>query len=262
MMGLKSRHESTVSWLPAAALLPAVVLNCMVTALRAEEAARNARDILKAMTDYLSSVPSLSFEVRSVLDVTLSAKDAATFEYSGHALVVRPDKFRFLREGKDDAIEFIFDGQALTIFDRDASTYAQIPLIGTIDDAIAKLRSGGVSFPGADFIANDSYGMLTEGVARQELLADVSIDGQEYHSVRLTSPEAEVNVLVTAEGVPLPRRYSIERKHGLPAYTLDFLGIEANPELSAADFDFDPSVGATRVEVERFFDLDAVQTVP
>ena len=59
---------------------------------------------------------------------------------SGAADLTRPDKVRATRDGGFSSVEMLFDGKTLTGEHKDAKTYAQTDVPGTIDHVIEVLR--------------------------------------------------------------------------------------------------------------------------
>ncbi len=109
----------------------------------------DARDILKAMSDYLAKRQTISFTFDSSLEVITPEMEKIQFTSSGEALVSRPGKLHAHRHGGYTDVELFYDGNVASILDRDGNRYIQFDAPGTLDDLFAALRSGhGVALPG------------------------------------------------------------------------------------------------------------------
>jgi len=123
-----------------AAVLTAATLVCTAGAW-ADEA--QARELFKAMSDYLAAQTALSFDVESSLDV-VTKDDQLALASSGSVAIERPDKFHATRTGGFAAIEAGFDGKTLTLLKKDENVYAEAEVPGTIEggDAVGVVEAG------------------------------------------------------------------------------------------------------------------------
>ena len=108
----RSRHR-TFAWLAVAVCLLVTVTASVVPRARAQQA-DDAMQILKAMTDYVSSQKVISATYDTDIEVITDNLQKIQFASSGQMLLNRPDKVRASRVGGYADVEMVFDGKTLT----------------------------------------------------------------------------------------------------------------------------------------------------
>jgi hypothetical protein len=78
--------------------------------------------LLKAMSDYLAAQQALSFEYDTNLEVVTKQKQKLGLASSGTVTLNRPDKLRATRTGGFANVEFVFDGNTVMLFGKNANT--------------------------------------------------------------------------------------------------------------------------------------------
>ena len=93
-----------------------VLLVGLVTppAVRADEAA--AKNLLKAMSDYMAAQKVISFSYDTDLEIVAKDNQKLALASSGMMTLNRPDKLRAVRQGGFADVEAVFDGKTLTLF--------------------------------------------------------------------------------------------------------------------------------------------------
>ena len=76
-----------------------------------------AREILKAMSDYVTSQQTMSLTYDSDIEVITPELQKIQFTSSGQVPLSRPDKLRASRTGGYADVEFVFDGKTFTVHD-------------------------------------------------------------------------------------------------------------------------------------------------
>jgi hypothetical protein len=224
-------------------------------AAHADEA--QARELLTAMTDYLAAQPTLSFDVDSSLDIVTTDGQRLAIASSGSVLLQRPDKLHVTRRGGFAEVEVTFDGKTLSVLNRDANSYAQSELPGTIDQLIDKLRDEyRRPLPAADLLVANAGAMLLADVTEVRDLGSGVIRGEECDHLAFRAPEVDWQVWIGQGEVPHPCRFVITSKtvDGSPEYTLDFSAWGAGA--AAAEFAFAAPDGAKQMEIKDVPDLD------
>ena len=89
------------------ALAIAVVAACLPFGAASAD---DAKDLLKAMSDYMAKQQKFSFDYQSTVEVVTPDFEKLQFISSGTATVARPDKLRVTRKGGFADIEVVFDG--------------------------------------------------------------------------------------------------------------------------------------------------------
>jgi hypothetical protein len=99
-----------------------------------------ARQLLKAMADYVGSQKSISFAYDANLEVVTKDRQRLALAASGTVLLARPDKIFATRSGGFVDIETLFDGKTLTLLGRNKNVYTQVEMPGSIDHLIDELQ--------------------------------------------------------------------------------------------------------------------------
>lgn len=128
---------------------------------------RRALDLLKKMSDTLSSAGTVRFQARSM--VPAKTPDGIWINLYGASRVIKqgPDKLFASTAGDFAPHDFYYDGKTITSYSPDKNLYAVRPAPPTIDEMIdAAYSQDGKSFPYADLLVSDPYSILTKGLVR------------------------------------------------------------------------------------------------
>jgi hypothetical protein len=226
---------------------------------QAEADETQAREILKAMTDYLEGQPGFSFDVDSSVQIVTTAGQKLTIASSGSVAMQRPNQIRVLRRGGFATIEMMFDGQTLSVLNREANVFGQTDLPGSLDQLVDTLRNKYQRpLPAADLLGSDVAEVLLADVTEVTDLGSGVIRGMECDHLAFRTPEIDWQIWVAQGDVPHPCRFVITTKtiEGWPEYILEFSswgsgGVEAT-------FDFEAPAGATKAEIKDVPDIDEV----
>lgn len=223
----------------------------------ADEAA--ARELLKAMTDYLAAQPTLSFDIDSSVDVVTTDGQKLLIASSASVAVQRPDRIRVARHGGFATVDLVFDGKTLSVLNREANSYAQAEHPGTIDALVTTLRDTYQRpLPAADFLAADVGELLLAEVTDVKDLGSGVIRGMECDHLAFRTADVDWQIWIAQGEVPHPCRFVVTTRtvDGWPEYRLDFSNWGSGAV--AADFTFAPPEGAAQVEISAVPDLDEV----
>ena len=248
-----SRCKGAVS----ALVLGLVMFGVQATSVRADEA--QARAILAAMTDYLGAQQSLSFDVDSTIEVVTTDGSKVAIASSGSVALERPDKIRFRRHGGFATVEMIFDGQALSVVNHDASVYGEASVSGTVDDLIDTLREQYlIPLSAADLLASDAGEVLLSDVTDVRDLGSGVIRGEECDHLAFRSAEVDWQIWVAQGDVPHPCRFVITSRaiEGWPQYMLEFSAWGSGGIEPA--FAFEAPAGMEKVDVKDVPNLSEV----
>ena len=91
----------------------------------------DARNILAAMSDYMTAQQSFAFDFDSILEVVTTEDQKIGLASSGTVAVARPDKLHATRKGGFADIELGYDGQTVTLIGHNAGVYTEIPAEGS-----------------------------------------------------------------------------------------------------------------------------------
>jgi hypothetical protein len=99
-----------------------------------------AKALLSAMTDYVSTQKTISFDYDVNLEVVTKEHQKLTLASSGRVNLSRPDKIRATRSGGFADIEMVFDGQTVTLLGKTMNIYTQVGIPGSIDHLVDELK--------------------------------------------------------------------------------------------------------------------------
>jgi hypothetical protein len=221
-----------------------------------------AKQRLKAMSDFLAAQKSLSVDFDTVFEVVTPTDQKLGLASSGTATLVRPDKIRVARSGGFADFEILSDGKALTLLGKNANLYTQIAAPGTVDQLIDDLRDKYKRpLPGADLLLTDLYAGLMEDVFDSKDLGSGVVNGVECDTFAFRKNEVDWQIWIAQGERPYPCRFVVTSKlaNGDPQYTIQFRDWKFGSDVAADDFAFKNATGAKQVELkdvqERLSDL-------
>jgi len=242
----------------AFALLAAPAIALAVPQASANE--DDAKQIFKAMSDYLASQNTISATFDSTIEVITPALEKIQFASSGTLLMTRPSAIKATRTGGYSDVEMVFDGKAVTIFGKNINGYTQLDTPGTVDQLIDTLRDRGMAIPGADLLLSNVYDTLIGEVLEAKYFGHGVVGGVECDHLAFRSQETDWQLWIERGDNPIPRKYVITTKSmgAAPQYTLTITDWQTDVETSAADFTFTPPEGAQQLGQDALAELNDV----
>ena len=225
----------------------------------AQAQASDAKAILKAMSDYVSSQKTIELAFDSDIEVITPQLEKIQFTNSGDALLSRPDKLRAHRVGGYADVELYFDGKTVSIFGKHINGFAQFDAPGTVDHLIETLRLGhGVALPGADLLLSNSYDVLVADVKEAKHIGRGVIDGRECEHLAFRNFDTDWQLWVEVGEKPVPRKLVITSKtlNSAPQYTLRVKGWKTGVQPAPDAFEFVPPAGAKKLSPDALIELD------
>lgn len=219
----------------------------------------DAKSILKAMSDYVSSQQTIELAFDSDIEVITPELEKIQFTNSGEALLSRPDKLHARRTGGYADVELFFDGKTVSIFGRSLNGYARFEAPGTVDQLIAALRVGhGIALPGADLLLSQSYDVLAADIIEAKHIGRGVIDGRECEHLAFRNADTDWQLWVEVGEQPVPRKMVITSKtvNSAPQYTVRVKTWKTGIEPAAEVFAFIPPTGAVQLGPEALVELD------
>ena len=254
MHGTVLKHMRNVTIWTAALVMTAMA---SLPAARADEA--QARDLFKAMSDYLAAQKAISFEYDTNLELVTQDGQKLGLASSGAVTLNRPDKIRATRTGGFANVELVFDGKTLSLLGKNANLYVQAEAPGTIDHLVDELRDKfHRPLPGADLLLSDVYNQLIPLVVDAKDLGSGVIHGVECDHLAFRTQEVDWQIWIAQGDRPYPCRYVITSKKvtGWPQYTVDLRAWKTGAEVASADFSFKAPPGAKQLEPGDLPDTD------
>jgi len=220
-----------------------------------------ADKILRSMSDFMGNLSA--FSAKADIDNEIIDQEGQKLQFSSCAEIIlkRPSHLYFSRKGAIVDVDFIFDGNVMTIYGQNLNVYFQKDNRGTTDAVIEDLHNViGVDTPGADLLHSDVYSLLSEGVVSSAHMGMAYVNGVECHYLTFRAPHVDWQLWVKAEGDPLPMKYVITTKWmtGAPQYSVRFRDWDTAPTIEAGQFDFKVPQGAKKLDAINF---DAVGTL-
>jgi hypothetical protein len=243
----------------AAALALALGLGAPPAA--ADEA--EAKNMLKAMSDYLAAQNSISFVFDSNLEVVTRDHQKLMLASSGSVDLSRPDKLRATRSGGFANVEMVFDGRTLTLLGKDGNLYTQVEIPGTLDHLVDVLRDEyQTPIPGADLLLSNVYDELMREVVNVKDLGSGVIGGVECDHLAFRAKDVDWQIWIAQGEDPYPCRYVITSK-GLdqgPQYSVQISDWKTGGEVASTVFVFHAPTDARKVELNQLIDADELPT--
>ena len=225
----------------------------------AEAQEKDAKAILKAMSDYVGSRKSIQLAFDSDIEIITPQLEKIQFTNSGEALVSRPDKLRAHRVGGYADVALFFDGKTVSIYGKHLNGYAQFDAPGTVDGLIEILRQGhGIALPGSDLLLSNSYDRLVAGVQEAKHIGRGVIDGVECEHLAFRNFDTDWQLWVEVGKRPIPRKLVITSKtlNSAPQYTLRVKKWKTGIEPLTDAFAFTPPAGAKKLDPHALIELD------
>jgi hypothetical protein len=206
------RPAHSISHLAATAAIMLAALSWSPASAVAGE--KEARDLVKAMSDYLGAQKAISFSFDTNLEVVTNDHQKLLLASSGRIDLGRPDKIRASRNGGFANVEMTFDGKTATLIGKDANLYMQVEAPGTIYDLVALLRDKlGRPVPGADLLLPDVYDeLMVDAIDVKDL--GTGVIGRGVRSSRIPKQGRRLADLDRPRPAPLPLQIRDHRQQG------------------------------------------------
>lgn len=230
-----------------------------VAAPGAEAQGVDAKALLKAMSDYVSSQKTIELTFDSDIEIITPQLEKIQFANSGDVLISRPDRLRAHRVGGYADVALYFDGKTVSVLGRNINGYAQFDAPGSLDKLFESLRAGyGVALPGADLLLSDPYAVLVAGVKEAKHIGRGVIDGVECEHLAFRNADTDWQLWIEVGQRPIPRKLVITSKaiNGAPQYTLRVKSWKTNIEPARDAFAFTPPAGAQKLSANALIMLD------
>lgn len=239
----------------------ALMLLMMAVAPDASADAAQAKNLFKAMSDYLGKQTKMSFDLDTSLEVVTRDQQKLSLASSGSLTMVRPDKVRMVRHGGFANAELYFNGKTLTLFRRDQNIYSTIDIPGSVEHLTEELRDRyRRPLPAADLLGASVYDAMMPDVKDVKDLGTGFIRGIECDHLAFRTDEVDWQLWIARGDRPYPVRviFTSKKVTGSPQYQVDVTEFKTGGQVSAADFDFVPPPGARQVppsELKSFDEL-------
>jgi hypothetical protein len=219
----------------------------------------DAKTILKAASDFISSQQALELTFDSDIEVITPQLEKIQFTNSGSMLLVRPDKLRGHRVGGYADVDLFFDGKTAAVFGRNINAYSQFEVPGSVDALIEAMRAGqGIAMPFGDLLLSRPYDALVAGVMEAKHIGRGVVEGVECEHLAFRNADTDWQIWVEVGAKPMPRKMVITSKTiaAAPQYTIRIKSWKTYVKPAADAFAFAPPAGAQKLRPDQLIDLD------
>jgi hypothetical protein len=240
----------------SARILSATSLTLLVvlTTPRAEADEATAKNLVKAMSDYMATQKVISFSFDTDLEIVTKDKQKFGLASSGTVTLNRPNKVRVTRHGGFADVEAVFDGKTLSLLGKNANVYGQIDVPGSIDHLIDELRDKyNRPVPGADLLQSNLYDELMPLVIDTKDLGSGVIGGVECDHLAFRTEEVDWQIWIAQGARPYPCRYVITSKlvDDAPQYSVQIRDWKTGNEVASDDFAFRSPADARKLDLKE-----------
>jgi len=225
---------------------------------------RNAKGLLKAMSDYLAGQQSISMSFDSVFEVVSDQKQKFQIATSGTVDMTRPDKIHTTRKSGFSDTEMMFDGKTISILGKGENAYVQAEVPGTVDNLIDQLRDRfNRQLPGADLLGSNVYDQLMTDVTDVKDLGSGVIGGQECDHLAFRAKDTDWQIWIAQGPKPYPCRYVITSKgvDQAPQFSLTIRDWKAGAA-GQGSYTFTPPTGAKKLDAKDLANLKETADLP
>ena len=235
----------------AAAPAPQATTAPAPTAPAAEEAVPDPKEIFRQFCDFLKKQPQFSFEATVTNNRVYAGGKKLQFGMEVKAAFRRPDKLRIDGDGDLDSKLLIFDGKALTLYDKNRNHYATIDVAGDIDAALDKAYNDyglkvGLAELGSTQLCNRAHKDLVNAL----YVGLSKVRGVPCYHLAFDRKDIHYQVWIEAGDKPVLRKVVITQKKlpDSPQWTAYLSDWNLAPSLGDDLFAFTPPAGAQKIK--------------
>ena len=213
--------------------------------------APEAKQLLKASTDFLASQQRFTADTRNTLEIVLKSGQKIEFNSTGRQSIQRPNKLRAERTGDLVDQVFIYDGKSLTLYNPQEKVFAQVPAPDTLEGMLEFARTKlDIVAPASDLLYKDAYDILMDGVTDGFVVGKAVIEGVRCDHLAFRAPHVDLQVWVQQGAQPLPRKLVITTRDlpNAPQFAVTITKWNLKPSFGAQTFAFKPPAGAKKVD--------------
>ena len=213
--------------------------------------APEAKQMLKASTDFLASQQQFTADTRNTLEIVLKSGQKIEFNSTGRQSIQRPNKLRAERTGDLVDQVFVYDGKTLTLSNPQEKIYAQVAAPGTLEDMLDFARTKlDIVAPAGDLIYKNAYDILMDGVTEGIVVGKAVIEGVLCDHLAFRAPELDWQIWIQQGAQPLPRKIVITTLDlpNAPHFGITITKWDLQPTFDAKTFTFTPAAGMKQIE--------------
>jgi hypothetical protein len=233
-------------------VLAALAVASMASQAQPAGIAPEARQLLKASTDFLASRQRFSADTRNTLEIVLKSGQKIEFNSTATQSVQRPNKLRSERSG--DLVEqvFFYDGKSLTLYQPRDNAFAQVDAPATLEEMLDLARTKyDIVASFGDLVYKDAFDILMDGVTDGMVVGKAVIEGVLCDHLAFRAPDVDWQIWIQEGAEPLPRRIVITTLDmpNAPQFSVTVTRWDLEPAFDARTFTFTPQAGMNRIEL-------------
>ena len=210
-----------------------------------------AQEVLKQMSDALSSSPAFTFKALTTKEQVLPSGQKLQYDSTVLVKMQRPNAL-FVNEisGTKKKAMWYHD-TIFTLLDKKNNYYATTQTPDNTEDMLDFImESHGVNMPLADFIFKDLYLDVMENVLSGFYVAEVEVNGIKTHHLAFHQDNVDWQIWIDAEGDPVPRKFVITYHdlESVPQYAAYFKDWNLSSDFITSEFVYQPSEGAVKID--------------
>lgn len=218
-----------------------------------DEIDAEALQILKALSDHLSSLTHFSYRSESAYDTVQESGIKVEFGATHRLMVARPDRLRMDSERRDgEEHTIVFNGNQIVAYSHDDNVFATVEQPDEMDEAIDfTVRELRMKVPTASILKSSFYDKAMQDVEKAYYLGVATIVGEECDHLLFSNDYADFQLWVTRSGKPVLRRMLVNYREelGQPQFRAQFVDWDLEPD-PGRQFEFSPPEDAAQV---RFY---------
>jgi len=214
----------------------------------------HADELLKRMGDYLGQAQFFSLSAEVWQDVQLGSGQRVQAGRVIELKVRRPNRLCAEVHSTRRNRQLLYDGSAITLFNRAQNFYGTVHTSGSLDQAIdVASERFGIAMPLEDFIRSDPHKDLLEKATSGADIGPVSVMGVPCEHLAFTQDNIDWQIWIENGATPVPRKFVITYKDepDSPQYTAIFSNWDFTTKLPDFVFKFDPPAGASKIKVKE-----------
>jgi hypothetical protein len=208
---------------------------------------------LTRMANFLKTLKTFSITAESSRDEIVDKNMKIQKNATSTVNIQLPDRLQARVQGDDHDLQFVYDGQTMSLFTPNQKYYATGPAPDTVSKTLDDIRvRRGIVLPLADIVQMATGENLLQDITEAGYIGTSRIDGTDCDHIAVRQPEVDWQVWIERGQTPLPRRLVITSKKQptQPQYTSTLVW-NLSPHFDANLFKFTPPSDAVRIKFAR-----------
>jgi len=210
-----------------------------------------ALQLVKQMSNVLSSSPAFSFKALTVKEQVLPSNQKLQYDSNILVKMKRPNAL-FVEDLSSTKKKTIwYTGNQFSLLDSKNNFYGTLNTPDNIEDTLDFIMEKySVNMPLADFVFKDLYSNLIKNVVSGFYVAKVEVNGIKTHHLAFHQNNLDWQLWIDAEGQMVPRKFVItyHNKVSSPQFTAFFKDWNLSPQFKTNEFSFKPPKDATKID--------------